>query len=932
MNLMKNIKYSRRNVIFLRSFVVLSFIATVSYYLLASSGGITGYTNNGCNCHGFSTSTSLSATSQSGSFTVQPGSTSTFTITVSNSSYNYFGIDLAVKTTSNGSTNAGTLSPASGSGLRASNGELTQSQSKYGVGSASFTFTWTAPNTTGTYYLKAAGNAVNNNGSSSGDNYNLMAVQSIIVSAASNVALSSPNGGENICAGSSSNITWTSSGINNVSIDLSTDGGSTFPSQLVASTSASAGSWAWNIPSNQTVGNQYKIRISDASNADVNSVSAANFSVAAVTAITTQPQPLTVCSNQPSQFAVAASGNNLSYKWQLNGVDISGANSSTLTIPNTLASNSGNYSCIVTGTCSSVTSNSALLTVNTTPTISQQPLSVSLCSGEAASFSVTAAGADIAYQWRKNSQNINGATTNTYTIGSISESDAGNYDCVVSGKCSPVATSTTAILSINTPPSITVQPKSDVYCEGSKAIIFVKATGTELSYTWAKDGVDLSGINNDTLTITKINKSDAGNYSVKITGKCGPSAKSNTASVLVNPIPVIIEQPASSIVTEGSQVVLTAKGDASVTGYQWRKNGINLNGMTGSTLTFAAAKLSDAGNYDNVISNTCGSITSNVAKLTVGSAGGGPNLALSSNIVDFKNVIFKTSKDTIITGEIINSGTSALTITAITITGTNKSDFLVSGITLPLILNPNETKGLSLQFTPTASGTETASIQFSSDSKTTESIDLTGFGALVKLTSSVHELKISSSKVNSSGTSNLSLKNDGNIDISGTISLSGADASMFKINQSLNYQISAGSSMDVSISYTPLSTGQSSANLNITINEDNSTTNIPLQGEVATSVIDGINIIDNIQIYPNPAGENVNISISTSEINDYELKIYNLTGDLIKDFGIININGGNSNIIWNKSDNSGKLVPDGNYRLIVKCKDMIHSYPIIINQ
>lgn len=60
--------------------------------------------------------------------------------------------------------------------------------------------------------------------------------------------------------------------------------------------------------------------------------------------------------------------------------------------------------------------------------------------------------------------------------------------------------------------------------------------------------------------------------------------------------------------------------------YQWRKGGVNLandariSGATTETLTIANVMPSDAGNYDVIVSNTCGSVTSAAATLTVTAA------------------------------------------------------------------------------------------------------------------------------------------------------------------------------------------------------------------------------------------------------------------------------------------------------------------------
>lgn len=67
------------------------------------------------------------------------------------------------------------------------------------------------------------------------------------------------------------------------------------------------------------------------------------------------------------------------------------------------------------------------------PVITVQPVSANACtSGASASFTVTATGNDLTYQWRKNGVNISGATAATYTISNTNTTHAGAYSVVVS--------------------------------------------------------------------------------------------------------------------------------------------------------------------------------------------------------------------------------------------------------------------------------------------------------------------------------------------------------------------------------------------------------------------------------------------------------------------------------------------------------------------
>jgi hypothetical protein len=140
----------------------------------------------------------------------------------------------------------------------------------------------------------------------------------------------------------------------------------------------------------------------------------------------------------------------------------------------------------------------------------------------------------VSYQWRKGAVNIGGATGSSYTIPVTAAADAGSYDVVVSGTCTPAVTSAAATLIINALPAFTGQPvASQAICEGSPATFTVTATGTGVSYQWKKNGIDIGGANSNTYTIATTVTADAGTYTVVVSGTCTP-ALTSTASVLNN--------------------------------------------------------------------------------------------------------------------------------------------------------------------------------------------------------------------------------------------------------------------------------------------------------------------------------------------------------------------------------------------------------------
>ena len=89
------------------------------------------------------------------------------------------------------------------------------------------------------------------------------------------VTVTAPNGGETWGVGTMQNITWTSSGVTDVKIELSTDNGSNW-SDIIAST-PSSGTYNWTVPN--TPSTQCLVRISDVSNPSTMDESDAVFTI-----------------------------------------------------------------------------------------------------------------------------------------------------------------------------------------------------------------------------------------------------------------------------------------------------------------------------------------------------------------------------------------------------------------------------------------------------------------------------------------------------------------------------------------------------------------------------------------------------------------------------------------------------------------------------
>jgi hypothetical protein len=245
--------------------------------------------------------------------------------------------------------------------------------------------------------------------------------------------------------------------------------------------------------------------------------------------ITTQPASQTALLEASVTFSVTANGTTpLSYQWRLNGNNISGATSSSLTIPSVQTTDAGTYSVLVGNPFSSAISSGATLALSPTPSITSQPTSQSRFLGTTASFSVVASGTGtLSYQWRFNGTSIPGATASTYSITSFQTTDAGTYSVVITNAFGS-ATSDDAILSITPPPSITSQPASQSVDLGSTASFSVSATGAgTLTYQWSHNGTSILGATASTYSITSVPASDAGSYVVAVGNAAGRTTSAN---------------------------------------------------------------------------------------------------------------------------------------------------------------------------------------------------------------------------------------------------------------------------------------------------------------------------------------------------------------------------------------------------------------------
>ncbi len=219
---------------------------------------------------------------------------------------------------------------------------------------------------------------------------------------------------------------------------------------------------------------------------------------------------------------------------------------------------------------------------------------------------------------------VNGTASKNFFPGQIDELSVYNralssneiatiYNAGVAGKnAQPIA------------PAFASQPTDQTVLTGGTATFSVIMSGTSpMIYQWSFNGTNVLGATNATLILVNVQLADSGNYAVLVTNRAGSTNSANATLTVVLP-PVITSQPTNlTVLSHNSASFSVAASGTAPLSYRWRKNGVNLvdadniSGSATTNLNLSNVSLSDAGNYDVLVSNPYLTTQSAVAVLTV---------------------------------------------------------------------------------------------------------------------------------------------------------------------------------------------------------------------------------------------------------------------------------------------------------------------------
>ncbi len=293
-------------------------------------------------------------------------------------------------------------------------------------------------------------------------------------------------------------------------------------------------------------------------------------------------------------------------------------NSSVVTLNNTNTLAAGTYTIEITGTASGASTQTRnivfVIDPGTGPVITSQPASQSVCSGQNASFSVTATGA-LSYSWQlstdcavwqlvPNTPLYSGINTSTLTINNPPAAMNGwSYRVAVSNQCGVTFSTPCAVLNVGSAAVITAQPQSVTLCAGASNTFCVTATGSGITYQWEASAggcgptwTAIPGAISSCYTATAVSTMG---IRCRITGLCSAPVVSDCALMTVATAVSVTTQPSNGTVCEGGNTSFTVAGSGSGIIYQWQVNtgsgfvnipaGAPYTGITSTTLNITGA-------------------------------------------------------------------------------------------------------------------------------------------------------------------------------------------------------------------------------------------------------------------------------------------------------------------------------------------------------
>jgi hypothetical protein len=365
--------------------------------------------------------------------------------------------------------------------------------------------------------------------------------------------------------------------------------------------------------------------------------------------ITAQPTSRTVVTGARTTFTVKATGTSPSYRWQTRTgtgawTNVVGARSASWALTTGPAHDGLQVRAVVANKAGQVISSTARLRVQAPAKITAQPTSRTVAAGARTTFTVKASGSSLTYQWQTRAgsgawENAAGATASSWTLVTSSRLDGRQVRVLVRNGVSQ-AVSSTAVLTVQTPVTITTQPTSRAVPTGATTTFTVRAAGTSPTYQW-QYGSATSGWRNvagaTTPSWTRTTSAADHGMQVRVVVRNATSQVVSSPARLSVLTPVrITSNPASATVTAGARATFSVGASGSSLTYQWQTRAgsgawTNVAGATAPSYTRTTGAQDDGLQVRAVVKNVVSQSTSGTATITIAAPVDPPEITREPN-------------------------------------------------------------------------------------------------------------------------------------------------------------------------------------------------------------------------------------------------------------------------------------------------------------
>jgi gliding motility-associated-like protein len=446
------------------------------------------------------------------------------------------------------------------------------------------------------------------------------------------VATASPNT-QTICSGTAPNISLSS-----------TVAGTTFNWTVVQTnvTGASAGSGSsigQTLTATATTAGTAVYTITPVVSGCTGSPITVTITVNPTPVVTPTPAAQTICSGTATGIALASNVTGATFSWTVIQSGVSGAANGTGTsitqVLSVTGSASGTAVYTITPTANGCAGSpvTVTITVNPSPTAIAAPATQTICSGNAASTSLTSNVAGTTFSWTVSQTGVIGATAGSGSTISQNLTVTGTTAGTAVYTITPLAngcsgTPITFTATVNPAPNVTASPSPQTICSGTATSVSLTSNVAGATFSWtvtsqvgatgatAGSGATIAQV----LTVTG-SSSGTVVYSVTPLANGCPGAPVSV-TVNVNPIPFATTTPASQTICSGASTSINLSSFTSGTTFSWTaSNGPGISGASAGSGATISQMLSNsqiiAGQAIYTITPTAGGCSGSPVNVTI---------------------------------------------------------------------------------------------------------------------------------------------------------------------------------------------------------------------------------------------------------------------------------------------------------------------------